>query len=254
MVSFKFRITFVAVTLAGIVAAMHIKRHRFLSHRNQCRPRLASTFQSTSPSSIFPSVPEPSSSVSIPAQMSHASALAQTTIFQTSTTRVTTALSTSLTPNDVKAGIAGGDAYPFLKDHIGWWYDWSVSVPFFPFAKLLTRYYRSPDPSKPGKPIAVPMLWGNGTVDAQDKQRLIAFEDLSTVPTYVLGYEEPDCDSGSGSADMTVHDGVSKWESLIAPLGKRGSKLGSPSMCSTLVAVSHPYLLIVHISSHRTSR
>ena len=29
-----------------------------------------------------------------------------------------------LTPNGIKAGIAGGDAYPFLKDHIGWWYDW----------------------------------------------------------------------------------------------------------------------------------
>jgi len=32
-----------------------------------------------------------------------------------------------LTPNGIKAGIAGGDAYPFLKDHIGWWYDWWVS-------------------------------------------------------------------------------------------------------------------------------
>jgi hypothetical protein len=150
---------------------------------------------------------------------------------------VSTPLSTSLTPNNVKAGIAGGDAYPYMKDHIGWWYDWSVSVPFFPLAKLLTRNFRSPNPSKPGEPIAVPMLWGNGTVDAQDKERLTTFEDLSTVPDYVLGFEEPDCDS-SGSADMSVHDGVSKWESLIAPLGKKGSKLGSPSMCSTLVAVS----------------
>lgn len=33
------------------------------------------------------------------------------------------------TPNGVKAGIAGGDAYPFLKDHIGWWYDWwAISI------------------------------------------------------------------------------------------------------------------------------
>jgi len=39
-----------------------------------------------------------------------------------------------------------------------------------------------------------------------------------SILAYVLGYEEPDC-SGSGSADMTVHDGLSKWESLIAPLG-----------------------------------
>ena len=115
-----------------------------------------------------------------------------------------------------------------------------LSASPFHWRKLLTRIFlRSPNPSKPGKPIAVPMLWGDGTVDAQDKERLTVFEDLSTVPTYVLGYEEPDCDSGSGSADMSVHDGVSKWESLIAPLGKKGSKLGSPSMCSMLVAVSY---------------
>ncbi|KAL0954528.1 hypothetical protein HGRIS_003495 [Hohenbuehelia grisea] len=30
----------------------------------------------------------------------------------------------NLTPNGNKAGIAGGDSYPFVKDHIGWWYDW----------------------------------------------------------------------------------------------------------------------------------
>ena len=273
MVSFNFRIAFLAVTLAGNVAATHIKKHRFFSHRNQCRPRLASTIQPILPLSIFPSAPEQSSSVSISAQSSttavivkHTSTVQPTsttkpatslstlthsasastattaiikhtsTVQPTSTTKVATSLSISLTPNDIKAGIAGGDAYQYMKDHIGWWYDWSVSVPFFP-AKLLTRNFRSPDPSKPGKPIAVPMLWGNGTLDAQDRERLNAFEDLSTVPAYVLGYEEPDCGSGSGSADMSVHDGVSKWESLIAPLGRKGSKLGSPSMCSTLVAV-----------------
>lgn len=36
----------------------------------------------------------------------------------------------SLTPNGIKAGIAGGDAYPFFKDHIGWWYDWYDSYSF----------------------------------------------------------------------------------------------------------------------------
>ena len=94
---------------------------------------------------------------------------------------------------------------------------------------------RSPNPSKPGKPIAVPMLWGGGSVDAQDSQRLRAFQQLSTlatVPPYVLGFEEPDCPSGSGSAGMTVADGVQKWESLIAPMREKGASLGSPSMCS----------------------
>ncbi|PPQ63912.1 hypothetical protein CVT24_010310 [Panaeolus cyanescens] len=127
-----------------------------------------------------------------------------------------TSLAKSLVPNNIKAGIAGGDAYPFVKDHIGWWYDWS------------------PNPSKPGAPIAVPMLWGNGTVDRQDAERLVAFQHLSTVPPYVLGFEEPDCPSGSGSAGMSVEDGVAKWQSLIAPLGKKGAKLGSPSMCKQI--------------------
>lgn len=27
-----------------------------------------------------------------------------------------------LTPNGIKAGISAGDAYDFVKDHIGWWY------------------------------------------------------------------------------------------------------------------------------------
>lgn len=278
MVSFNFRITFLAVTLAGNVTATHIKKHRFFSNRGQCRPRLESTIQPILPLAISPSPPERSSSISAQTSSESTSTTSvvkhMSTVQLTSTTRMATSLSTSsthsasastittaimkqtstvqptptskvapslstsLTPNGVKAGIAGGDAYPYMQDHIGWWYDWSVSVPFLYWRKLLTRNLRSPNPSKPGKPIAVPMLWGDGTVDAQDKERLTAFEHLSTVPAYVLGYEEPDCVSGSGSADMSVPDGVSTWESLIAPLGKKGCKLGSPSMCSTLVAVS----------------
>lgn len=77
------------------------------------------------------------------------------------------------------------------------------------------------------------MLWGDGSVDAQDAARLKAFEQIKTVPKYVLGFEEPDCPSGSGSADMSVEDGIKLWESLMAPLKAKGAKLGSPSMCST---------------------
>jgi len=46
----------------------------------------------------------------------------------------------SLTPNGIKGGVAGGDAYNIPRDHIGWWYDWSAN------------------PSKPREPIAIPML------------------------------------------------------------------------------------------------
>jgi len=126
----------------------------------------------------------------------------------------------SLTPNGIKAGVAGGDAYNILRDHIGWWYDWSAN------------------PSKPGEPIAVPMLWGSGHADATDAQRLKQFQRLSSSssnkkhPKYVLGYEEPDCTSGGGSSGMGVDEGVREWERLIAPLKGRGTKIGSPSMCS----------------------
>lgn len=140
MVSFNFCIAFLAVTLAGNVAATHIKRDHFLSHRNQCRPRLASTIQSISPSSIFPSA---LSSVPIPAQTSHSSTSVHTTttavVQPTSMTKVAATLTTSLTPNGVKAGIAGGDAYPYMKDHIGWWYDWSVNIPFFSMHKVIQQ-------------------------------------------------------------------------------------------------------------------
>ena len=87
------------------------------------------------------------------------------------------------------------------------------------------------------------MLWGGGTADGQDAQRLSAFTKLSksvsslsiapdTIPPFVLGFEEPDCESGSGSAGMSVSEAVEKWESLMAPMKKRGVRLGSPSMCS----------------------
>jgi len=46
----------------------------------------------------------------------------------------------SLTPNGIKTDVAGEDAYNVLRDHIGWWYDWSAN------------------PCKPGEPIAVLML------------------------------------------------------------------------------------------------
>ncbi|TFK28195.1 hypothetical protein FA15DRAFT_91132 [Coprinopsis marcescibilis] len=125
----------------------------------------------------------------------------------------TEAAAVSLTPNNNKAGIAGGDAYPYLKDRIGWWYDWS------------------PNPSKAGNPIAVPMLWGAGTADAQDAARLATFKNLKVAPKYLLGFEEPDCPAGSGSAGMSVDSGVSKWETYIAPMRAKGAKVGSPSMC-----------------------
>ncbi|KAF8896451.1 glycosyl hydrolase catalytic core-domain-containing protein [Infundibulicybe gibba] len=97
------------------------------------------------------------------------------------------------TPNGIKAGIAGGDAYTIMQDHIGWWYDWT------------------PNPSKHGKPLAVPMLWGGGTADKTDAARLALFKKIQGAPP-----------GGRGRGDVGQ---------LIAPFAEKGTKLGSPSMC-----------------------
>ena len=78
----------------------------------------------------------------------------------------------------------------------------------------------------------------SGHADATDAQRLKQFQRLSSSssnkrhPKYILGHEEPDCTSGGGSSGMGVDEGVREWERLIAPLKGRGTKIGSPSMCS----------------------
>jgi Glycosyl hydrolase catalytic core len=100
---------------------------------------------------------------------------------------------------------------------------------------LMNSEHRSANPSKPGKPIGVPMLWGDGKADSTDASRLAQFKKITTAPAYVLGFEEPDCPSGSGSAGFSVSEGVSLWQSLIAPLKNKGTLLASPSMCSTSI-------------------
>lgn len=144
------------------------------------------------------------------------------------------------------AGISAGDSFDFFKDHIGWWYDWT------------------PDPSGHSSPgvTAVSMLWGGGTADSTDATRLADFRSLTWQPDYVLGFEEPDCKSGSGSADMSVASAAKLWNELIVPHGERGALLGSPSMCSAfspsfLVVFSffHPlHLPLTSSTSNRPER
>ncbi|KAJ6513161.1 glycosyl hydrolase catalytic core-domain-containing protein [Mycena sanguinolenta] len=117
------------------------------------------------------------------------------------------------TPNNNKAGTSSGDAISSLSGLIGWYYDWT------------------PDPASHGSIMAVPMLWGGGTADSTDASRLAAFSDITQAPQYMIGFEEPDCPSGGGSAGMSVSEGVSVWESKIAPFQSKGTKLVSPSMC-----------------------
>jgi len=79
--------------------------------------------------------------------------------------------------------------------------------------------------------MAVPMLWGGGEADGTDASRLAAFQRITQAPQYMIGFEEPDCPSGGGSAGMSVSEGVQDWEKYIAPFKGKGTKLVSPSMC-----------------------
>ena len=225
---FLLPLLFLLLITPTIISATH--PHKSRRANRKCPPRHPPSSSSTTSTTISPTN-YPAPSTSAPAH-THTPAPAPAPASPAPIKSVNN--NTPLTPNGIKAGIAGGDSYTFMEDHIGWWYDWYV--PFFCRLSLvasLNPKYRTPNPSKPGKPIAVPMLWGGGIADAIDASRLAQFKQITSAPKYVLGYEEPDCPSGSGSAGLSVSAGVSDWNSLIAPLGKKGSLLGSPSMCST---------------------
>lgn len=119
-----------------------------------------------------------------------------------------------LTPNGKKAGSAGGNAVPYWKDHIGWWYDWT------------------PEPQYHDEVPGVSMLWGGGNNGNMDHDRFQKFQQLSYAPKFLLGFNEPDCSAPDVSAGISVDRGVELWNQYIAPKGDQGSLLGSPSMCA----------------------
>ena len=58
--------------------------------------------------------------------------------------------------------------------------------------------------------MAVPMLWGAGTVDNMDVSRMAEFKAMDWNPPFIIGFEEPDC-STSGSAGIDVGTGPSTF-------------------------------------------
>ncbi|RGP68699.1 glycoside superfamily [Fusarium sporotrichioides] len=116
-------------------------------------------------------------------------------------------------PGGKKAGSAGGNAVPFWKEHLGWWYDWT------------------PKPSSVPGVVSVPMLWGSGHHGTQDSNRFSEFGKMKGTPQYLLGFNEPDCSGEDTSANIGVAEGVDLWNRLIAPKGQQGALLGSPAMC-----------------------
>ena len=78
-------------------------------------------------------------------------------------------------------------------------------------------------------------LWGNGKScpSTHNAQRLEQFQaNVSDfTPKIMMGFYEPDCDCPMSSDMSDPVTGAQQWNSLIAPLGKKGTVLGSPSMC-----------------------
>lgn len=64
------------------------------------------------------------------------------------------------------------DSLPFIKQKLGWWYDWNVV------------------PNSYGTDVSnlvgVNMLWGAGTADSTDASRLSTFKSLTTTPKYLV--------------------------------------------------------------------
>ena len=115
----------VFVAAAGVDAGQ-IKRHHFSTHRGRCGHHTTSTRHVTKSVAVPTHVSSTHalSSTSTPTSKSITTSTLDVPPATKATTQAAQPLSKSLVPNNIKAGIAGGDAYPFLKDHIGWWYDW----------------------------------------------------------------------------------------------------------------------------------
>ncbi|WVQ95852.1 hypothetical protein IAU59_002951 [Kwoniella sp. CBS 9459] len=219
---------------AGAVAGglVEKKKRRVNRRGTTCRAKTSSDSDPAATAASSTAASAETSSPSVPAETTAASdasttpattQAATTSVEATATSTSAAAATTSAssgsssngqyTPNGIKAGIAGGDAYDIVKDHIGWWYDWSAN------------------PSgHSGTPIAVPMLWGAGHVDGTDAERLNVFKAITSTPQYIMGFEEPDC-STEGSANIDVGTAVTLWDTLIGPWKAKGSTLISPSMC-----------------------
>ena len=100
--------------LAGLVSATHFKRVVHHHHHGLNRPQHQSSECHHSPTMTSTS----GKPTNHPAMLKTNLEGAESTI------EVAEEALVVFTPNRIKAGIAGGDSYAFMKDHIGWWYDW----------------------------------------------------------------------------------------------------------------------------------
>lgn len=74
------------------------------------------------------------------------------------------------------------------------------------------------------------MLWGDGHVDATDKQRRADFDNISP-PDYLLGFNEPDCAGNGNSADLKPSTAATLWNGAFKEKVGSNTIVGSPSPC-----------------------
>ncbi|OQO01901.1 hypothetical protein B0A48_12374 [Cryoendolithus antarcticus] len=183
-------------------------------------PSVYSTSTSSSSEAVPTSYATPTTSTSSTEQAPSAySSVATTTSTQASASGIT---KSSLTPRGKKAGLSGyvgcqeKEAFANLAPYISWYSDYTATTPDSQGVQ------------------GIPMLWGgDGSTCADTQARLTAYNSLvatNAVPEIMFGFYEPDCNCPD-SSEMTTGEAASDWDSLIAPLAKEGTVLGSPSMC-----------------------
>jgi hypothetical protein len=171
--------------------------------------------------------------------------------YTTTNTTSSTKSASSLTPNGMKAGLAGGDSLNKMKGSISWMTTWTPEP------------YEGTDL---GDVEFASMAWGIGQVNHDnDAARWAAFKKVPHGKyKYVIGFNEADF-SGQGSSGLiSTSDAANAWDTYIAPHGAAGSVLISPScakqqsetwMGPFLKAVkTQPDVINVHIFKNKASQ
>ena len=114
-------------------------------------------------------------------------------------------------------GIQNTPAFRTLAPHISYYSDYTPNTPSAHGVK------------------GIGMLWGasGSACSSVYEDRLQAFKSMiakGKVPDIMFGFYEPDC-SCPYSSQMSVASAAQDWDKLLAPLAKKGTLLGSPSMC-----------------------
>ena len=128
-----------------------------------------------------------------------------------------------LSPHGKKAGLSGyvgiqnTSAFKNFAPYISWYSDYTPNTP------------------KSHGVEGIGMLWGasGSPCGSTVTNRLDTFKNMIAKgkhPEIMFGFYEPDCYCPD-SSDMSTSAGASDWNNLIAPLAKKGTILGSPSMC-----------------------